>query len=337
MMALAGRAVHAFQPGFGYYPPVKPYESGHLKVSDLHEIYYEISGNPKGIPVIYLHGGPGTGFSDNMRQAFAPKVFKLVLYDQRGCGRSRPQYELKENTTADLVDDIEKLRLHLGLGRVMIVGGSWGATLGIAYAEKYPDNISAMVLRAIFMGTKKEDDHIYARMGVEKFFPEVFEKISTEVSPGAKELDRKKLMGLLTSRDPEVAKKFSRLWTWYEFKITSMEAPDDLIFKVIDSSDEGGRGLALLETHYVANDWFLKKDQLWKNLGAMKGVPITLINGRYDMMTPPVTAYRLHKALPKSELKIVEGASHSTWDAKIAEQIKKSVEDYARKIKDGGL
>lgn len=318
----------AVPPNFGFKDHGKVFDSGYLRVSDIHEIYYEVSGNPKGKPVIVLHGGPGAGMSANMRGLFDPKKFMVVLFDQRGAGKSRPQFELRENTTQDLVEDIEKLRQYLGLGKVLIVGGSWGSTLGLAYAETYPQNVSGMVLRAIYLGTPEEETNTYDTDGLNKYFPEVFEKMVTEVDPGSKGINKKRLMKLLVSDDEEVAKKYSRLWTWYEIKITSLDAPDEVIYEILDEKPDVARGLALIETHYVANKWFLKKDQLMKNADKLKGIPIALINGRYDMMSPPITAYKLHKKLPDSKLYIAEAAGHSDWELPVANKMLEAIKGF---------
>lgn len=321
-------AAYAVPPNFGFKDHGKVFDSGYLRVSDIHEIYYEVSGNPKGKPAIVLHGGPGSGMHPNIRGLFNPQKYMVVLFDQRGAGKSKPRYELRENTTQDLVEDIEKLRTHLNLGKVMIVGGSWGSTLGLAYAEKYPENVSAMVLRAIYLGTPEEESNTYEPDGLNKYYPELFEKMVSEVSPGSKSLDKKKLMALLTSDDPATADKYSRLWTFYEFKITSLNAPDDMINGILDKNSGMGRGLALIETHYVTNKWFLKKDVLMKNSDKLKDIPIALVNGRYDMMTPPITAYRLHKKLPNSKLCIAEAAGHSDWEIPVAEKMLEAIREF---------
>jgi proline iminopeptidase len=306
----------------------KPFKTGYLKVSDIHEIYYEQSGNPKGKPVFFLHGGPGVGFTANSRQAFDPKKFMVVLYDQRGCARSKPLYETRENTTGDLVEDIEKLRRHLNLGKTMLVGGSWGSTLALAYAETYPENVSSMVLRGTFLGTKEEDDHFYRHGGVDKFFPEVFEKITQGLHEGAKDIDRIRLTEFLKSSDPKIQQKFSRLWGYYEIKISSLEIGDDIVERILDQN-AGEMGLATLETHYSSNHWFLKKDQLAKNIGRLKGIPISMVSGRYDMITPPSSAYRIHKLLPNSKLYIVESAGHTDWEPAIAKKMIEAIENYS--------
>ncbi len=318
----------AVPPDFGFKNHGKVFDSGYLKVSDLHEIYYEASGNPKGKPVMFLHGGPGSGMSPNSRGLFNPEKFKVILFDQRGSGKSRPQFEIRENNTQELIEDVEKLRVHLGLEKIMIVGGSWGATLALAYAEKYPQNVSGMVLRAIFLGMPKEGEYTYGSDGLARYFPEVFEKMVKEINPGESDIDAHKLMSLLKDKNNEVAKKYAKLWSYYEIKITSLNAPDELVNRIVESNLDGAVSLAILETHFVTNKWFLKKDQLMKNAYKLAGIPVVLINGRYDMMTPPVTAHRLARMIPDSKLYIVESAGHSDWEMPIAKQMLASIAEF---------
>jgi proline iminopeptidase len=328
--SLLSKNSYAIPPDFGFTSPVEPYLKEYLRVSKMHEIYYELSGNPKGTPTFMLHGGPGTGFSPSFRQIFDPGKFMVVLADQRGCGHSRPLYETRENRTKDLVEDIEKFRLHLGLGKILLVGGSWGATLALAYAEAYPENVTGIVLRAVFLGTKDEMDFVYKPGGLERFFPEVFERIAGEIKPGSAEIDRKRLDELLLSTDPKISERFARLWSWYEIKITSLDAPDEVVDKIV-AGQFPNQGLARLETHYALNNFFLKEGQIMKNIDLLKGIPVTIVQGRYDMMAPPITAYRLHKKLPKSKLWIVESAGHTDWELPIAKKLVEAVDQYSIK------
>lgn len=318
----------ALPPNFGFKNHGKIFETGRLKVSNIHEIYYELSGNPKGKPFFVLHGGPGTGMSPNMRGLFDPKKFMVVLFDQRGSGKSAPLYELRQNTTGDLVEDIEKLRKHLKLDKIYLIGGSWGSTLALAYAEKYPKNVAGIILRAVFLGTKEEEKQTYYSGGVGNYFPEWFEKIATTIKPGAKDIDRPLLMKYIMSSDPKVSEKFAALWSSYEMKITGLNNPDDLVEKIISSEPSAVRGLAIMETQYTLHNWFLKPNQLINNAYKLKDIPLIMVNGRYDMMCPPVTAYRLHKLLPKSKLWIVEAAGHSDWDLPVANKLLEAVKEF---------
>jgi proline iminopeptidase len=298
------------------WPPIEPYETGYLKVSDLHEIYYELCGNPKGKPVFVLHGGPGSGISPYYRRFFDPEKYFIVLHDQRGAGKSKPYGEIKENTTQHLVEDIEKLRLHLKVDDIILFGGSWGSTLGLAYGETYPENVSAMVLRGIFTATREEIDHFY-HGGVRAFFPETYDMLIESVPEEERKTLPSALLQRVQSEDSGERDAFSRLWTKYEYKIAALVTPDELIEGLDETDAREFYAFALFENYYMTNGCFLEEGQLLRNADRLKDIPITLVNGRYDMICPPVTAYRLHKKLPRSKLVIVEGAGHWMGDPPI--------------------
>ncbi len=286
---------------------IEPFQSGYLKVSDIHEIYYELCGNPEGKAVFVLHGGPGGGSSPYMRRFFNPEKFLIVLHDQRGAGKSKPFAEIRQNTTWDLVEDIERLRQHLNLQKIIIFGGSWGSTLGLAYAETYPDNVGGMVLRGIFLATQEELDHFY-HGGVRKFFPDVYDQMLAALpDPDTRPLPEY-FLSLVQSGNPAERAEYSRVWARYEYKIAGLEIPDELIDLEFQHFDP--YPFALLENYYMANDCFLKEGQLLQNTDKISRIPIIIVNGRYDMICPPVTAYRLHRKLPGSKLVIVESAGH---------------------------
>lgn len=290
------------------WPQLKPYKTGYLKVSGLHEIFYQMGGNPEGKPVMVIHGGPGGGCSPDMFRFFNPEKFHIILHDQRGAGRSKPYAEIKENTIQHLVEDIEKLRTHLGLGRVLLFGGSWGSTLALAYAETYPQNVSGMILRGVFTGSKEEIDHFY-HGGTARYFPENYEQLLQYIdNPEIKNYPAQ-LLEKLQSSDPATREKYGLAWGKYEIKISVLQIPDRVvedIFKEWNPYD-----FALLENYYMVNNCFLEEGQLLNNADELKDIPMTIINGRYDVICPPVTAYKLHKKLPNSKLIIVERAGHS--------------------------
>jgi proline iminopeptidase len=292
----------------GLWPSITPYESGYLKVSDIHQIYYELSGNPKGKPVFVLHGGPGASTSPYYRQFFNPETYLIVLHDQRGAGKSCPSFEIRENTTQHLVEDIEQLRKHLKLGKIILFGGSWGSTLALAYGETYPKNVSGMVLRGIFTATKEEIDHFYGG-GVRPFFPETYESLKQVLG---QEPSPEIFLKLVQSKDSAEQQKYSKAWTAYEFKIGSLEITDEFIENFVNSKDNADLvfSLALIENYYMANGCFLEEGQLLRDAHKIKDIPIVLVNGRYDMICPPINAYRLHKRLLNSKLIIVEAAGH---------------------------
>jgi proline iminopeptidase len=309
----------------GLWPELEPSESGYLAVGDIHELYYEVCGNPEGKPVFVLHGGPGGSVSPYMRRFFNPERFLIVLFDQRGCGKSRPHGEIRENTTWDLVEDIERLRKHLELDRILLFGGSWGSTLALAYAETYPSNVTGMVLRGIFTATDAEIDHFY-HGGVGKLFPETYEKLIYSLP----EPDRRPLPAylydLIASADSAGKMEYSRAWAAYELKLCSLTFPDDRLEEVVESFDS--YAFALFENYYMANRCFLEEGQLLANSDRIKDIPTVLVNGRYDVICPPVNAYRLHRLLPNSELVIAEGAGHWMGEKPVEEALLEAVRGF---------
>jgi len=318
--------LQAKEEPIGLWPPIEPYETGYLKVSEIHEIYYELCGNPEGKPVFVLHGGPGASISPYYRQFFNPKTYRIVLYDQRGCGKYHPSFELRENTSQHLVEDIERLRNHLKLGKIILFGGSWGSTLALAYGETYPGNVSGMVLRGIFTAAKDEIDHFY-RGGVRPFFPEIYEKLKQvlgqEPSPQA-------IFKMVQSDDPDERQKSSIAWTVYEFKLGALNTPDAYIKQFVDAKDNADLivSLALVENYYMANGCFFEEGQLLRDASKIKDIPIVMVNGRYDMICPPINAYRLHKRLSNSKLIIVEAAGHWMGDPPVQRALLKTMREF---------
>lgn len=300
------------------WPEIEPFETGHLVVSDIHEIYYEISGKPDGNPVFVLHGGPGGSTSPYMRRFFDPEKFMIVMHDQRGCGKSKPYGEIRENTTWDLVADIESLRVYLDLDRIVLFGGSWGSTLALAYAETYPANVSGLVLRGIFTAARDEIDHFY-HGGVGKFFPETYEKLIYSLP----EPDRRPLpdylYNLIADADSAGKMEYSKVWAAYELKVCALHFPEDRLEKVVRGFDS--YAFALLENYYMSNGCFLEDGQLLQDTGRIADIPAVLVNGRYDVICPPSNAYRLHRLLPNSRLVIAEGAGHWMGEEAVEEAL----------------
>jgi len=289
------------------WPETGPFRTGYLKVSDIHEIYYELSGNPEGRPVFALHGGPGGGSSPYMRRFFNPKKFLIVLYDQRGAGKSRPFAETRENTTAHLVDDIEKLRRFLDVDSLILFGGSWGSTLALAYAETYPSRVRGMILRGVFAATKDEIDHFY-HGGVVPFFPDVYQRLAESVPERGNRSLPEIFARTIAGSDTAVKNRAIRAWAEYEIKISGIYVSDAEVEEVL--SDFDATAFSTLENHYMAGGCFLEEGQLFRDADRIAGIPLIMVNGRYDMICPPVTAWRLHQRLPESELIIVENAGH---------------------------
>lgn len=310
------------------WPPIEPFRTGHLEVSEIHEIYYELCGNPKGKPVFVLHGGPGGGSSPFMRRFCNPEKFLIVLYDQRGCGKSTPYAELEENTTQDLVEDVERLRNHLELERIIILGGSWGATLALAYAETYPENVAGMVLRGVFCCTREEIDHYY-HGGTRKFFPETYDRLLAVLPDASRRPLPNYFVELFESADPAERMRLSNAWVKYEVKIASLQVSDAWLDSVFgDEGSEEGFSMSLLENYYIANGCFMEEGQLLRDTDKIAHIPITLVNGRYDMICPPVTAYRLHQKLPKSKLVIAEAAGHWMGDEGVRDALLAAMREF---------
>jgi len=292
------------------FPPSQPFKTGYLKVTTLHSIYYELHGNPQGKPVFVLHGGPGFGCYPRLTQYFNPEKFLVVLHDQRGAGRSRPPGELRENTTQHLVADIERLRRHLEIdGKIVIFGGSWGSTLALAYAETHPARVSEMVIRGVWTGTKAETENGYGGRHVRQFFPDAVARMEAAMPPGSSGFAPQSLLKIFTGDDEALCRKVAREWIRYGIKVSELHATDEEVAQGFGDLDlcPGAR----IDTHYASKLFFLEEGQLLRDAHKLKDIPLTIINGRYDMLCPPITAWRLHQRLPNSKLIIVEQAGHS--------------------------
>jgi proline iminopeptidase len=294
------------------YPEIEPFDSGHLQVDERHSIYYERCGNPEGLPVIVLHGGPGVGSYPQLRRYFDPEVYHIVLHDQRGAGRSTPKGELRGNTTPNLVADIEKLRTHLGLGEVVVFGGSWGSTLALAYAETHPAPVRALVLRGIFLGDESVIDNHYHEDGASLYFPEEFQRLLDALPDPDRRPIPEYVLEIAQGEDRELSGKVLDALVRYEMKMGRLEMPDEAIDGFLATLDEEDfRATYLIDLSYVAGRYFLEEGQLLRDAHRIAHIPTTIINGRYDVICPPEAAWRLHRALPGSELVIVERAGHS--------------------------
>ena len=294
------------------YPPIEPTRTGMLKVSDVHTLYWEESGNPKGKPAVFLHGGPGGGSDPKVRRFFHPEKYRIVVFDQRGCGKSTPYASLEANTTWDLVSDIEKLRTHLGIDRWQVFGGSWGSTLALAYAEKHPGRVTELVLRGIFLLRKKEIDWFYQE-GASIIFPDAWEPYLAHIP----EAERGDLVGAyhrrLTSEDSAIRLAAAKIWSGWE-GATSKLLPD-ADFTGHYEEDEFALAFARIEAHYFANRGFFEVDgQLLNDAGKIRHIPGVIVQGRYDVVCPIFSAWALHRAWPEADLIISPEAGHSAWE-----------------------
>jgi proline iminopeptidase len=310
------------------WPEIKPFQSGYLKVSEIHEIYYELCGNPKVKPVFVIHGGPGMGCSPVMRQFFKPDKFLIVLHDQRGAGKSKPRAEIRENTTQNLVEDIEQLRKKLNLEKIILFGGSWGSTLSLAYAETYPENVSGMVLRGVWFGSKEESDNFWKVIPL--FFPEMYKSLTDALPDSVSEINEEDILKLLQSENPAVRAKYAKLVSRYEYKACGLNMTEKSLDEYYGSENNLDEiyTVALFEHFYNFNGFFLEEDQLLKGTYKIQSIPTIIINGRYDMICPPVNAFKLHQKLPLSKLIIVEEAGHLASEKPIEKELQKAMRDF---------
>ncbi|BEV72854.1 MULTISPECIES: prolyl aminopeptidase [unclassified Paludibacterium] len=292
------------------YPAIAPYESGMLRLDELHQMYWEQCGRPDGFPVLYLHGGPGDGCAPMCRQLFDPGFYRAVLFDQRGSGRSVPRGELRANRTDLLVADIERLREHLGIERWLVFGGSWGSTLALAYAEAHPERVGGLILRGIFLGRERDVDWFMHGMG--RFFPEAWAQFLAPIPPEERGDLLQAYYRRLSSDDPSVYLPVCQAWGGWEAHCVSLLPRADAIERA--ASPYLSLPLARLEAHYFAHQLFLQPDQLLREIGRIAHLPACIVQGRYDVICPPEGAYALAAAWPKAELCLVEAAGHSMWE-----------------------
>jgi proline iminopeptidase len=309
------------------YPETEPYDHGFLRVSAVHEIYYEQCGNPEGKPVVFLHGGPGGGGDKRPRRFFDPKRYRIVLLDQRGCGRSRPHASLEENTTWHLVADIEQLRAHLGIARWQVFGGSWGSTLSMVYAQKHPDRVSELVLRGIFMLRPAELDWFYQR-GASELFPDEFDKYLAPIP----EEERTDLRGAyhrrLTGDDEAVALEAARAWSVWEGSTSSLHQSAT----VEDTFGDPHFALAFarIEAHYFANGGFLEQeDQILRDVDIIRHIPTVIVHGRYDVVCPLRNAWDLARCWPEARFEIIPDAGHSAFEPGTTDALIRATDDFA--------
>jgi proline iminopeptidase len=308
------------------YPPIEPYDIGHLAVGDGHELYYEQSGNPTGKPALFVHGGPGGGGDVNARRFFDPDAYRIVVLDQRGSGRSRPHASLEANTTWHLVADMERLRHHLGLDRWLVFGGSWGSTLALAYAETHPKAVSELVLRGIFLLRSLELTWFY-QLGASLVFPEQWQKFLAPIPPA----ERHDLLGAyhrrLLSNDAAVRLEAARAWSIWEGATSSLKPNPQREDQF--GSPEFALALARIEAHYFVNrGFFAHENQLLDGVGQIRTIPAVIVHGRYDVVCPIDTAFELHRRWPEADFRIVPDAGHSAYEPGITAELIAATERF---------
>ena len=301
------------------YPEIEPYNQFDLKVSDLHTIHVEESGNINGKPVIFLHGGPGGGIEPVYRQYFDPEKWRIIVFDQRGCGQSTPHAELQENTTWDLIADIEKIRQHLEIDKWVVFGGSWGSTLSLSYAITHPDRCKALVLRGIFMIRKKEIDWFY-QAGTSNIYPDAWEHYLRPIP----EDERHDLVAAyykrLTSNDDSVRIEAAKAWSIWEASTSKLIQSEESIHAFEDA--KVAEAFARIECHYFTNRGFFDTDEwLLENVDKIRHIPTVIVQGRYDVVCPMISAWELHRAFPEADFEIVQDAGHSMTEKGIAAKL----------------
>jgi proline iminopeptidase len=313
------------------YPEIEPFDVGMLKVSDIHEIYYERCGNPEGIPVVFLHGGPGGGLIPMYRQFFDPKAYHIVLFDQRGSGNSTPHAELRENTTWDLIHDIEALREKFNVEKWFVFGGSWGSTLSLAYAETHPDRVLGLILRGIFLTRRKELLWFY-QYGASEIFPDFWERYRDEIPFEERGDFMTAYYNRLTSDDETVRLSAARAWSVWEGS-TSKLFPDADLMNHWEGEHEA-LSLARIECHYFMNNsFFPTENYLLENVEKIRHIPTVIVQGRYDVVCPMTSAWDLHRAFPEAEFIVVPDAGHSVSEKGISAALVDAMDKFKEKVK----
>ncbi|WP_431204833.1 prolyl aminopeptidase [Bradyrhizobium betae] len=310
--------------------PFAPLTSEMLDVGDDHELYVESVGRPDGIAAIYLHGGPGSGCQPDHRRLFDPERMHAVLFDQRGCGRSRPRGSRAHNTTAHLIADMEKIREKFGISRWMVVGGSWGATLALAYAEAHPERVSGIALRATFLGTRAEVETAFTSR-LSQFYPALHEDFLSVLPPEERERPVDSYYRRILDADPTVHGPASRAWHDTERALSEHKPAKTRIDLASLNVWRTLPATPFMEAHYFVHDSFMSENQLLRNADRLAGIPGIIVQGRYDLLCPPETSQALAKAWPSSEVRIVEAAGHSLYDAGVRDAVMKSIADLASK------
>ncbi|MBS9775319.1 prolyl aminopeptidase [Candidatus Gracilibacteria bacterium] len=309
------------------YPKIETNQTGMLKVSDIHTVYWEESGNPDGKPVIFVHGGPGGGVSPETRRFFDPEKYRIIQFDQRGCGKSTPHACLEENTTWDLIDDMEKIRELLGVEKWMVFGGSWGSTLSLAYAQKHPNRVTELVLRGIFLLRQKELQWFYQN-GASAIFPDFWEEyvsfIPKEEQGDLMKAYQKRLLG----DDKEVQLEAARRWSVWEGSTCHL-FPDE---KQIAETGDANFALAFarIENHYFMNKGFFESEnQILENIDSIRHIPTVIVQGRYDVVCPMQTAWELHKKFPEAQFVLCKNSGHSAFEPEIVSELVDATDRFA--------
>jgi proline iminopeptidase len=302
------------------YPPIEPFDQGMLEVDGGHAVYYEQSGNPRGKPAVFVHGGPGGGGDSNARRFFDPRVYRIVAFDQRGSGRSKPHASLEANTTWHLVADMERLRARFGIERWLVFGGSWGSTLALAYAEKHPDRVTELVLRGIYTLRRRELDWFYQEGGASRIFPDAFDHYLEQIPREERGDMMQAYYKRLTGPDEAVRVRAAKAWSLWEAVTSTLRPSPEM--KASMSKDDFALAFARIECHYFVNGGFFERDnQLLEDAKLIRHIPGVIVQGRYDIVCPMETAWELHKAWPEADLYVAQTSGHSAFEPEIVHHL----------------
>lgn len=308
------------------YPEIKPYTRHMVPVDDVHELYVDESGIPDGIPVFFLHAGPGSGCEFDSRSFFNPEKYRIILFDQRGAGRSKPHSDITNNTTQTLVEDIEKIRTFLEIDKIMLFGGGWGSTLGLVYAETHPENVLALVLRGVFLGTEQDINWIYQE-GVSRFYPDHWEDYVAPISADERD-DLLAAYGRRINGTDELARMgAAKAWSRWEADCSSLHPNPRLVKHLTDPHRAMAR--CKIGVHYYSNQCFLEENQILRDASVLKDIPGIIVHGRYDMLCPVQNAHDLHAAWPISQVFLVREAGHSATEHALIDALIRATRDMA--------
>jgi len=309
------------------FPPLEPHRTGMLRVSDRHTLYFEVSGHPDGKPVVVCHGGPGGGSTPSMRRYFDPECYKIIIFDQRGCGKSTPHADLTDNTTWRLVDDMETLRRHLGITQWQVFGGSWGSTLALAYAQTHPGKVTELVLRGIFTLRRAELEWFYQE-GASWIFPDAWKDYLAPIAPAERGDMIAAYYKRLTGDDEEEKLRAAKAWSVWEGATVSLYPSDDRIQSF--SNDSFAKAFARIECHYFVNGGFFDHDdQILRNINKVRHIPAVIVQGRYDVVTPLKTAWALHEAWPEANFQLIPDAGHAASEPGISDALVRATNQFS--------
>jgi proline iminopeptidase len=309
-----------------FYPETKPYVQHSLQVDSIHTLHIEECGNPFGIPVLFVHGGPGGGYQPVHRQFYNPDSYRIILFDQRGCGKSRPHACLTNNTTAHLIEDIEKIRRHLEIDEWLLFGGSWGSTLSLLYAQAYPERVLGLILRGIFLCRKRDIDWFY-QSGADRVYPEFWQDYIAPIAENKRHNMVEAYHEVLTSDDEIARMRAAEAWSIWEGRTSNLVTNNDTVAHFGDPFH--ALAMARIECHYFYHGSFIEENQILKNCNALANIPISIIHGRHDMVCPIEQAYELHKCAPHAKLTICESSGHSAMEIEITEALVNETDLFA--------